>query len=140
VVNLETVKHIRNIMRDVVENGTASRAKVLGYDIGGKTGTAEKNENGAYLKDKHLASFIGAVPLDNPRLVTLIMVDEGKSGDEAGGGGTVAAPAFAGFVRRAAPILGIVPKVGGDMPRIAKGRDIQGVGYETVSFNWNANR
>ncbi|MBI1364031.1 MAG: penicillin-binding protein 2 [Proteobacteria bacterium] len=140
VVKPATVERMRNIMRDVVENGTATRAKVLGYDIGGKTGTAEKNENGAYLKDKHLASFVGVVPLDKPRLVTLIMVDEGYDGEKPGGGGSVAAPAFASFVRRAAPILGITPQITGDMPLVAEHPRVQRVGYETVSFNWGARR
>ncbi len=109
VVSPETVTQIRALMRDAVQNGTGQRAQVIGYDIGGKTGTAEKTKTGGYHKSANRAAFVGAVPLENPRLLVLIMVDEGYDG--AGQGGSTAAPAFSAFIRRAAPLLGLRPSV-----------------------------
>jgi cell division protein FtsI (penicillin-binding protein 3) len=142
VLKPATVERMRALMRDVVENGTAGQAKVLGYDIGGKTGTAEKNaEGGGYIRDRHLASFVGMLPVNNPRLVTLIMIDEGFGPDgKPGTGGSVAAPVFAAFVKRAAPIMGLTPSVTGDMNLVAERPRVKRIGYETVSAHWHAGR
>jgi len=86
----QTVKSMRELLADVVTYGTGSQAAVYGYKVGGKTGTSEKSIAGGYAKDKHIASFFGVMPLDNPRFVTLIMVDEADGG--VSGGGVVAAP------------------------------------------------
>ena len=71
--------------------GTAPEAAVPGYDIAGKTGTAEKPENGVYSKTKFVASFIGFAPAADPKLLVAVIVDE-PQGEHAGG--EVAAPAF----------------------------------------------
>lgn len=105
VLTDETVATMKDLLRTVVHEGTATRAQVQGLDVGGKTGTAEKNKGGRYSENKNLASFVGAVPLDNPRLVALIMVDEGRK--DYATGGQIAAPAFGSFVRRVAPIMGM---------------------------------
>ncbi len=107
VFNAKTVASVRELLADVVDYGTASKARVAGYKVGGKTGTSEKSTKGGYLKDKHMASFVGMIPLNNPKLVTLIMVDEGLDGK--GGGGVVAAPAFAEFSKKAMALLAIAP-------------------------------
>ena len=107
VFSKKTVAMMRKLAAAVVEKGTGSRAAVPGYAVGGKTGTSEKNTGGKYVRDKNLASFVGSVPLNNPRLVTFIMVDEPLGG--RGGGGEVAAPAFAQFSKRAMNILNIAP-------------------------------
>lgn len=107
VFSPQTIAGVRKMLGDVVEYGTGKRAAIHGYQVGGKTGTAEKSVNGEYLRDKHMASFFGVMPLDKPRFVTLIMVDEADDG--IAGGGTVAAPAFAEFSKQAAAILGIIP-------------------------------
>jgi len=109
VVSLKTVDRLRELLRNVVENGTGRRAQVAGYDIGGKTGTAEKTEVGGYSKNKNLASFIGAVPLDDPKLVVLVMVDEGAK--DVNTGGTAAAPVFKKFIQRSAPLIGLRPEL-----------------------------
>ena len=109
VLDEGTVPEVRYLMQDVVENGTGRNARIKGFSIGGKTGTAEKNENGRYLDHKNLASFVGVIPANNPEFVTLIMVDEGKEG--ASGGGTAAAPAYKEFAQRIIPMLGLRPEL-----------------------------
>lgn len=107
VVSLETAKKMRYMMQRVVSEGTGRRAKIIGYDIGGKTGTAEKSIAGGYSKDKNIASFVGVLPANAPQLVAVVVVDEGKEGRNSGG--SAAAPIFKDFVKAAAPILGIAP-------------------------------
>ena len=87
--------------------GTAPEAAVPGYDIAGKTGTAEKAEDGGYSESKFVASFIGFAPARDARLLVAVIVDE------PGGvhtGGEVAAPAFEQIASFALPYLGIAPK------------------------------
>jgi cell division protein FtsI (penicillin-binding protein 3) len=108
IVKTNTTKTMRNLMRDVVQNGTARNAQVAGYDIGGKTGTAEKNIRGKYVKNKNISSFIGVLPLDNPTMLVSIVLDEGHIKGKSGGG-TMAAPVFSDFVRKAAPLIGLLP-------------------------------
>jgi cell division protein FtsI/penicillin-binding protein 2 len=74
-----------------VEGGTAPLAAIPGYQVAGKTGTAQKPEHGTYAAGKYVASFVGMVPASNPRLVVLVAVDEPRG---AIWGGVVAAPAF----------------------------------------------
>ncbi len=107
VISLETAKKMRYMMQRVVSEGTGRRAKLIGYDIGGKTGTAEKSIAGGYSKDKNIASFVGVLPANAPQLVTVVVVDEGK--DNHNTGASAAAPIFKDFVKAAAPILGIAP-------------------------------
>lgn len=109
VLKPETVTLVQDMMRNVVENGTGRRARVAGYDIGGKTGTSEKAVAGGYSREKNIASFVGIVPADNPKFVSLMMVDEGKKDHNSGG--TAAAPAFAAFLERAAPVVGMRPEL-----------------------------
>ncbi|MDD9911959.1 MAG: penicillin-binding protein 2 [Alphaproteobacteria bacterium] len=109
VLGANTVAQVKELMRDVVINGSGRKAQVAGLDIGGKTGTAEKvSRKGGYSESKNLVSFVGAVPLDKPELVTLIMVDEPKKGYETGG--RIAGPAFQSFVRRSMPLLAMAPQ------------------------------
>ncbi len=112
VITKETSDTMRSMMRLVVEHGTAKGANAEGYRVGGKTGTAEKIVNGRYDADKKIASFIGAFPMDAPRYVVLVMVDEPKGTKATYGyatGGWVAAPTVGRLVQRVAPILGVAP-------------------------------
>lgn len=109
VITPETVAEVRYLMEDVVQNGTGRKGGIKGFSIGGKTGTAEKNVGGRYLEDKNLASFIGVMPMDDPELITLMMVDEGKEG--ANTGSSAAAPAFKQFAQRLVPMLGLRPEL-----------------------------
>jgi cell division protein FtsI (penicillin-binding protein 3) len=110
VVSQPTVMEIKALLRGVVEDGTGRQARLEGYSIGGKTGTAEKSEAGGYSKNKNLASFVGVVPADDPEILALIMVDEPKGKDNQGGG-SAAAPAFRKFIGRIAPIVGLRPEI-----------------------------
>jgi cell division protein FtsI (penicillin-binding protein 3) len=107
VLDPHTVLEIRDLMRDVVMNGSGHAAVVPGYDIGGKTGTAEKIGAHGYDHTKNIVSFVAALPLDDPRYVVLIMLDEPKKGYETGG--RSAAPAVGAFIRRYALVSGLAP-------------------------------
>ncbi len=100
VCRKETAGIIRGLMGDVVSDGTGKRARVAGLEVGGKTGTAQKFEGGSLKQGKYLASFIGLAPLDAPRLVVGIFLDEPSK--EMAHGGRSAAPAFARIVEKLA--------------------------------------
>ena len=87
--------------------GTASEAAIEGYTLAGKTGTAQKAENGGYSKTDYVASFIGFAPSRNPRLLVSVMVDEPRGSIY---GGEVAAPAFEKIASFALPYLKIPPQ------------------------------
>jgi cell division protein FtsI (penicillin-binding protein 3) len=107
ISNTVVLEQIHRLMRDVVLNGSGRSSQLAGYDIGGKTGTAEKIGGGVYLKDKNLVSFVGVLPMKNPEYITLVMVDEPKKGYETGG--KVAAPAVGAFYRDLTQVMGIPP-------------------------------
>jgi cell division protein FtsI/penicillin-binding protein 2 len=86
--------------------GTASEAAIPGYTLAGKTGTAQKAENGGYSETDFVASFIGFAPSRNPRLLVSVMVDEPRGSIY---GGEVAAPAFEKIASFALPYLKIPP-------------------------------
>ena len=89
VVDSAVSSAINSMLEEVVSNGGGKKASVAGYDIAGKTGTAQKYENGAIAQGKYVASFIGYAPAENPDYILLVIVDEPKG---AYYGGTVAAP------------------------------------------------
>ena len=112
VVSAKTSEQIRRLMRLVVEKGTGKKAAARGYLVGGKTGTAEKSAVGGYANKALLSSFVSAFPMNDPRYVVFIMVDEPKGTEATFGyatGGWVAAPAVRRVVRRMGPLLGITP-------------------------------
>jgi cell division protein FtsI (penicillin-binding protein 3) len=93
VVSRPVAAELMTMMRDVVAEGTGIYAAIPGYQVAGKTGTAQKPDpHGGYSLDKYVASFVGIVPASRPRLVVLVAVDEPRG---AIWGGVVAAPAFA---------------------------------------------
>lgn len=112
VISEGTSRRIRYLMRQVVLRGTGRRAAAPGYLVGGKTGSADKS-TGAPGKPKGLlSSFIGAFPMQRPRYVLLVMLDEPKGNKQTrfkATGGLVAAPTFAKIVARIAPILKVPP-------------------------------
>jgi cell division protein FtsI (penicillin-binding protein 3) len=98
---------MRELLRGKVSaDGTAPLAQPLGYSAGGKTGTAEKQEGRGYNSDKHRAWFTGIAPIDNPRVVVAVMVDE-PSGVYFGG--LVAAPVFKTVVEQTLRTMGVQP-------------------------------
>ena len=107
VFSPETVREIRTMLEMAVQpEGTAPKARVPGYRVGGKTGTAYKVEGGVYAK-KYVASFVGLAPISDPRLVVAVMIDEPTGG--AHYGGDVAGPAFSQIMGGALRTLGIPP-------------------------------
>ncbi len=111
-VSEQTAATLRWLMWLVVEHGTGTRAKLASYEIGGKTGTAEKPSRGGYSRDRVLASFLGAFPIDDPRYLVFVSLDEPK-GDASTYhlryGGWTAAPVVAAIIDRIGPILGVPP-------------------------------
>lgn len=113
VVKSETSDAMRSLMRLNVQKGSGRNADVPGYFVGGKTGTAEKVVNGRYSSNKRRNVFLSAFPMDDPRYLVLVLLDEPnpeKPGISATAGRN-AAPTVAGIVRRIAPMLGIQPRL-----------------------------
>jgi len=112
VLTAETSDQIRGLMRLVVAHGTGRKADVPGYLVGGKTGTAEKQKGRGYAKSAKISSFVGAFPIDDPRFVVFVMIDEpvgNKRTFNYATGGWVAAPVVGRIVQRIAPMNGIAP-------------------------------
>jgi cell division protein FtsI (penicillin-binding protein 3) len=117
VIKPQTSEMMRYLMRLNVEKGTAEKADVRGYYIGGKTGTADKVINGHYSKTKVLTDFMAVMPADQPRFVLLIMIDDPQALPETHGfttSGWNAVPVGGAVVSRIAPLLGIEPRL--DLP------------------------
>jgi cell division protein FtsI (penicillin-binding protein 3) len=113
VIKPETADKMRFLMRLNVEKGTATRANVAGYYVGGKTGTSEKVVGGRYSKTKVLTSFTAIIPADKPRYQLLIMLDEPQGLPETKGfttSGWNAVPVGAKVIERVAPLLDIPPR------------------------------
>ncbi len=94
-------------------SGTGSRADVPGYQVGGKTGTAEMASEGGYKDKSVISSFAGAFPMDAPRYLTFVMIFEPKATAQTGGeitAGRNAAPTTARIIERIAPLLGVEAK------------------------------
>lgn len=108
VVSAETAQLVRELIVNVVTDGSGTQAAIEGYTIGGKTGTAQKPGEGGYAAGKYVASFIGMVPADDPELVCLVVVDE-PSGVYYGS--QVAAPVFHNVMSDTLRYLGIDPEV-----------------------------
>lgn len=113
VISPETSQKMNALMRLVVSEGTGSNADVAGYEIGGKTGTADKvGAGGRYEKGKRISSFIAVYPSSAPRYAVLVMVDEPKPNKSSYGyatAGWVSAPAIARIVSSMATVLGEKP-------------------------------
>ena len=110
VVKDETVRKMKRLFSATVEEGTGRRARVKGYLIGGKTGTAEILEkSGEYNKKQNLATFIGFAPLDKPEFIVLVGVNSPQG--KLSGGGSAAAPIFREFAEKAFAILNIRPSL-----------------------------
>ncbi len=113
VIKPETSDKMRYLMRLNVEQGTAKRAEVEGFYVGGKTGTSEKVEKGKYVKNKVLTSFMGVFPADKPRYLLLVMLDEPQPTPESKGQATSghnAVPVAGKIIARIAPLLGLKPR------------------------------
>jgi len=117
VIKPETSEKMRFLMRLNAEIGTAKKADVPGYYVGGKTGTSEKIFNGHYAKQRVLNSFTAILPADDPQYQILIMLDEPQAVSGTYGfitSGWIAVPTGGAVISRIAPLLGIEPRF--DLP------------------------
>ena len=108
VISPETARSVRHMLQLVTEaGGTAPKARTQGYSVGGKTGTAHKQEGKGYAGNKYRSWFVGIAPISEPRIVVAVMVDE--PGDGIYYGGEVAAPVFSQVVQQTLHRLGVLP-------------------------------
>jgi cell division protein FtsI (penicillin-binding protein 3) len=118
VVSRQTAATLKEILQSVMlPGGTGTNAALDGYSACGKTGTARKiDENGTYSNDRHVASFIGFAPAENPQVAVLIVIDEPKAQIY---GGAVAAPVFKKIVQTALNYLNVPPRPATERLRVA---------------------
>jgi cell division protein FtsI (penicillin-binding protein 3) len=109
VVDSQVSKLVREMLRDASGlRGTGAKAMIDGYSVGGKTGTLHKvKAGGGYDENRYMSAFAGLSPLDNPRLVTVVVIDEPSQGDYFGG--LVAAPVFSEVTGNALRLLQVTP-------------------------------
>jgi cell division protein FtsI (penicillin-binding protein 3) len=105
--NALAVRHMLNMVTG--EGGTAPKAQTIGYSVGGKTGTAHIQEGKGYANKKYRGFFVGMAPIENPRIVVAVMIEEPKNGKYFGG--DVAAPVFSETVQQTLRILGVQPDI-----------------------------
>lgn len=105
VISEDTSKQMRYALESVVANGGGKPAYMEGYKIGGKTGTAQKAENGVYSSTNYVLSFLSAAPIDNPKIVLYIAADSPKN--DVLYGGTVIAPIAKACYEDILPYLGV---------------------------------
>lgn len=118
VVSEKTAQLLASMLKEVTsEGGTGTMAKVEGFEVAGKTGTAQKADliHGGYAAAKRVGSFVGFVPADDPKLVVLVLVDEPEV---AVYGGVVAAPAFRNIARGALRHLAVAPRTPDLVPAV----------------------
>jgi cell division protein FtsI (penicillin-binding protein 3) len=113
VISARTSLAMRAILRETVTHGTGKRAEAPGYEVGGKTGTADKpRPGGGYFKDKVMSTFAAAFPMSNPEYVLVVTLDEPENREgpiARRTAGVTAAPVAGAAIRRIAPLLGLRP-------------------------------
>ncbi len=118
VISEETSRKVSEYLEQVVsdrEIGTGRNAYIPGYRVAGKTGTAQKVVDGQYAEGKYVVSFIGYAPVEDPRIVLYVVIDEPQ--DEMAAGGSVAAPVFRQIMEQSLQYLGILPEQAGEETR-----------------------
>jgi len=109
VIGADTARTVRDMLRLAAgPGGTAPKAQTVGYSVGGKTGTARKQEGRGYSSDKYRAWFVGLAPVSAPRLIVAVMIDEPRG---VYYGGQVAAPVFSAVVQQGLRTLGVAPDI-----------------------------
>lgn len=111
VIDERTSREVRELLEGVVANGTGKNGALEGYRVGGKTGTAQKVGDGGYMAGKYIASFVGFLPADAPKIVMLVVIDE-PTGMYYGG--QIAAPVFPLLMKDAVDYLGLERVTGKD--------------------------
>jgi cell division protein FtsI (penicillin-binding protein 3) len=113
VIKPETSEAMRYVMRVNAEKGTAKKADIPGYFVGGKTGTSEKVVGGRYSSEKVMTTFMAAMPVDQPKYLIMVMFDEPKGLPETHGyqtAGWNAAPTTGKIIERVGPMLDLTPR------------------------------
>jgi len=138
VLKPETTRVAKEILSMAVAKGTGTKAALKGYSTAGKTGTAQKIVDGRYSTSKHVGSFVGFAPVDNPALIALVVINEPKG---IYYGGYVAAPAFKQIMERALIHMGVpqdqpidVPPPGMDMARRGRSEGQAGAATAEATF------
>ena len=128
VLSPKTAATVRDMLHLVtLPGGTAPKAQVMGYSVGGKSGTAYKQEGAGYAQKKYRAWFVGMAPIAHPRIIVAVMVDEPSAGKWFGG--DVAAPVFSEVVQQTLRMMGVQPDL--DVKAQIVSRDVPA---ETESF------
>jgi cell division protein FtsI (penicillin-binding protein 3) len=110
VISPQTAQVLRGMLQHSAgPGGTAPKAQTIGYSVGGKTGTSRKQEGRGYSTDKYRAWFVGLAPMNDPRIVVAVMLDEPRKGVYYGG--EVAAPVFSQIVQQSLRQLGVAPDI-----------------------------
>jgi cell division protein FtsI (penicillin-binding protein 3) len=110
VISEETAKRVMTLLKATTEKGgTGEGAVPTGYEVAGKTGTAQKVDSllGGYSEDRYMSGFMGFAPAQEPKLVLLVVIDEPRGNNY---GGVVAAPIFKAIMEKVLPYLHVVPK------------------------------
>jgi cell division protein FtsI (penicillin-binding protein 3) len=108
VLSVATAREIRHMLNLAAgPGGTGAKAMTIGYSVGGKSGTAHKQEGHGYASNKYRAWFVGMAPIDNPRIICAVMVDEPSNGHYYGG--DVAAPVFSQVVQQTLRMMNVAP-------------------------------
>jgi cell division protein FtsI (penicillin-binding protein 3) len=108
VISVENAKAMRKMLQMAAgPGGTAQKAQTIGYSVGGKTGTAHKQEGKGYAGKKYRGFFVGMAPIEAPRIVVAVMIDEPSNGRYYGG--DVAAPVFSQTVQQTLRLMGVQP-------------------------------
>lgn len=107
VIDASIARDVRGMLESVVINGSGKRAKVPGYTVAGKTGTAHRSQSGGYAEDRYASLFAGFAPATDPRLAIVVVIHDPKAGEHFGG--AVAAPVFAEVMSHALRLMGVEP-------------------------------
>jgi len=112
-ISVETKNILKELMYENILLGTGKKAKISGYEIGGKTATGEKSSNGKYDKQKLVSSFLAIFPVKKPKYISIVLFDEPNNKDDIQSltGGVTAAPTTAKILKRILPILGLPKKI-----------------------------
>ena len=140
VISKDTSKEVASALESVVTNGTGRNAFIDGYRVGGKTGTAQKVDNGVYMSGNYIVSFIGFLPANDPKIVVYVAIDNPKGVIQYGG--TVAAPIARSILLDSIDILNIQKPEGSteknyqpwDIKYVTV-PDLVGKSYDDIRFN-----
>ena len=130
-ISAETSATMRALLENVVEEGGGKNARIAGYRVGGKTGTAQVYVDGAISTDKHIGSFIGFAPMDDPQIAVLFIVDEADVAVDFGS--QTAAPFARDILEKSLNYLGVAPETDEETPEEVSVPDVSGMTVEDAT-------